>query len=62
MIISNMNELTILGEDLMKNKAKLREVEIRLEAIMNLLEKEGILIKQEVEQEFNELIKNINSG
>lgn len=57
-----MNELTILGEDLMKNKAKLREVEIRLEAIMNLLEKEGILIKQEVEQEFNELIKNINSG
>ena len=56
-----MGEITIIGQDVVQNKAKLRELEIKLKALMNLLEKEGVLIKQEVEQEFNELIKEISN-
>ena len=56
-----MVDLKILGEEILENKGKLRELEIKLEAIISLLEKEGILTKQEIEEEFEELIKDIKS-
>ena len=56
-----MVDLKILGEEILENKGKLRELEIKLEAIISLLEKEGILTRQEVEEEFEELIKDIKS-
>ena len=61
LLLAKMVDLKILGKDVLENKAKLRELEIKLDAIVSLLEKEGILTKQEVEQEFDELIKDIKS-
>lgn len=54
-----MGKLETLGEEVVKNKARLKELEIKFEALINLLEKEGVVIKQEVEQEFNELVKEL---
>ena len=56
-----MTDLNVLGEDVLQNKAKLREIELKLDALINLLEKEGILVKKEVEQEFAELVKDIGT-
>ena len=56
-----MVDLKVLGEEVLSNKGKLRELEIKLEAMINLLEKEGILTKQEVMQEFEELVKELRN-
>ena len=56
-----MVDIKVLGEDVLENKGKLRELEIRLEAVISLLEKEGILTKQEFEQEFEEFVKDLRA-
>ena len=55
-----MVDLNVLGEELLQHKGKLRELELRLEALLSLLEKEGIVTKQEVEQDFKDLTKNLS--
>ena len=52
--MANLNNLT---KDIVENKANLRELELRIKALVRLLEKEGILIEAELDQEFYKLIK-----
>lgn len=56
-----MVNLTILGEDVLKNQAKLRELELKLDALVGLMEKEGVLTRQELEVEFSEKVKELGS-
>lgn len=46
-----------LKEDVMKNKANNKMNELRIQAIINILSKEGILTVDEVDAELDNLIK-----
>jgi len=44
-------------KDILENKAKLRMLELKLDAVINILIKEGIMLKEELDLELNNLIK-----
>ena len=45
------------SEEVMKNKGKIRMNELRIKAIIKLLEKEGIIIEKEIDDKVSELLK-----
>ena len=45
-----------MDEQIIENKAKLRELELTVESIISLLEGEGILSKREVEERFQQIL------
>ena len=47
-----------VNEEVLKNKNKIKLVEIKIEALVNLLSNEGIITHNEVEEEVEKLIKD----
>jgi len=45
-------------EDVLKNKASIRLNQVKINAIINILSKEGILTHEEVDEEIKDIIKN----
>lgn len=45
-------------EEITKNKTKIRMNEIKINALVNLLSKEGIVTSEEFEQEIEEITKD----
>ena len=46
-----------IEKEVMEDKARLRMLELRYKALINILKNEGIVIEEEVEQELNNIIK-----
>ena len=49
-------------EEIIKLRGKTREIEIRIEAIKNLLVREGIIIAEDLDREFNELMDEVDKN
>lgn len=47
-----------INEEVLKNKNKIKLIEVKLEALINLLSKEGVITHQEVEEEVEKLIED----
>ena len=44
-------------QTVLDNKGRIRMNELRLKALINLLDKEGVVIKDEIEEELDRLLK-----
>ncbi len=40
-----------------ENKGKIRMLEFRIQALINILSKEGVIVKTDVKEEFDNLLK-----
>lgn len=47
----------MVEKDILENKAKIKMLELKIDAIINLLSKEGIILNEEVEKEINSIIR-----
>lgn len=56
--VSRMN----FDEEIVEARTKTRLLELRLDALMNLLSKEGILTHREVQEEADRLLSENNPG
>ena len=45
-----------IREEVLDNKGEIRMGELRLQALINLLSKEGVITKDEIEEELNNLL------
>ena len=49
-------------KDVLENKAKIRMLELKIEVLTKLLNKEGIVLEEELETEFSKLVKENQNG
>lgn len=51
-----------IKEEILKNKTRTKMAEIKIDALINLLSKEGILTHKEFEEEINNLVEKKSDG
>ena len=49
-------DINEIGNTAFENKGKLKRIEVRLKALINILTKEGVTTTEEVEAEFKDLL------
>lgn len=52
-----MVDLNVLCEDVIKTKAGLQELKLKIEAIIKVMSKEGLLTKEDIDLELSKLLK-----
>ena len=51
-----------IEKDVLENKAKIRIIELKINALTKLLNKEGIVLEEELETELSKLVKEQKNG
>ena len=51
-----------IENNIVENKGKIKINELKIEALINILVKEGVVTKEEVEEELNRLVEESDKG
>jgi len=51
-----------IEKDVLENKAKIRMLELKIKALINILNKEGVILEEEIEKELNSVIQQDKKG